>query len=187
MEAAPTPMTTRQKAKKLGLALGSAGVEATGSILSGRESSKEQRKKATADLVEMSEAGLSGRSELGRVAMGLPPTMEEESVPMKSAMDLIQSPYKPSLGTDDISSMKSTMGKEVASGLGQFERTPQNPTGRNAAELDKIKRKLGWKKGKDNPELYPKGGAGGTEDFSSSLLGQLNKSKPPLRGGKYES
>ena len=181
MEAAPTPMTTRQKAKKLGLALGSAGVEATGSILSGRESSKEQRKKATADLVEMSEAGLSGRSELGRVAMGLPPTMEEESVPMKSAMDLIQSPYKPSLGTDDISSMKSTMGKEVASGLGR------DRSGHNYAQLDKIRRKLGWKSGQRNPELYPKGGAGGTEDFSSSLLGQLNKSKPPLRGGSYES
>lgn len=181
MEAAATPMTTRQKAKKLGTALGTSGIEATSSLLADRESSKEKRKKSAADLVEMSEAGLSGKSELGRVAMGMPPTMEEESIPMKSAMGLIDSPYKPALGTENIASIKSEMGKEVESGLGR------DRSGRNYEQLDKIKRKLGWKSGQRNPELYPKGGAAGAEDFSSSLLGQLNKSKPPLRGGKYES
>jgi len=187
VEAAKAPMTTRQKAKKLGTALGISGVEAASSALLARESSKEKRMKSASDLVEMSKAGLSGKSELGRVSMGLPPTMGEEGIPMKSAMDFAKSPYKPSLGTEDIASVKSEMGQEVDAGLGRFDRTRQTASGSAAGELDKRKRKLGWKSGQRNPELYPKGGAAGAEDFSSSLLGQLNKSKPPLRGGKYES
>lgn len=175
------PQTSRQKAKKLGSALGSAGVEAASSVLSNRAPSKEERMKKTAALVEMSEAGLSGGGALGRVAMGLPPTIGEEGVPMKSAMGLIDDPYKPSLGQDAISSMRAGMGKEVTSGLGR------DNSGKNYAQLDKIRRKLGWKSGQRNPELYPKQGSAGAEDFSSSLLGQLNKSKLLLRGGKYES
>ena len=181
MEAMQAPMTARQKAKKLGGAIGTAGAEAVGSALSGRESSKEKRMKAAADLLDMSEANLSGQSELGRVSMGLPPTMEEEGVPMKSSMGLIDDPYKPTLGTEDMTSMKSEMGKEVDAGLGRDRSAGAYD------QLDKIKRKLGWKSGQRNPELYPKGGAAGAEDFSSSLLGQLNKSQKPLRGGRYES
>lgn len=181
MESAKEPMTARQKAKKLGGAIGKAGAEAISSTLLGRGSSKEKRVKSAADLVEMSEMNLSGKSQLGRVTMGMPPTMEEEGIPMKSAMDLISSPYKPSFGTDDTPSIKSAMGKEVAAGI-QRDRSAIN-----YAQLDKIKRKLGWKSERRNPYLYPKPGAAGSEDVSSTLLGQLNKSKPPLRGGRYES
>jgi hypothetical protein len=171
---------TKSRLKSKAVEAGKAGLSTLGSILEKRKKERQASVDFAGKLVKET-SGMVGRSELGRVEMGLPPDLDEQGIPMKSAMGLFSDTYKPSLEGSDVSALSNAMGKEVEGSV------PKDYSSRDAQYLQERKRRVVLGSiGRRNPELYPKPGGGGSEDTTSSLLGQLNRQKP-MRGSKYES
>ena len=119
---------------------------------------------------------------IARVEMGLPPDLEEQGVPMKTALGLLGDPYKPDLPGYSVDDAKPQLRREV---IGQI---PEDESGRNYDYLRERKRRVVHGPiARRNPELYTKSGGAGSEETVPSVLKQIARQRRPERGGSYES